>query len=174
MRNIAELNFLVRGQVEAPNSFKLATETFREGWNFVRFMDARRLEKDIHAHGLDCVSISDGAQKSGVGKSAQEAIANALEITLRHISQHYNIAKIGHIELTQYPWFYLSRVVVCPYRVEQDAIEISRGVTVSLPIVPTHRRLQVYAPALYPYFGYAIPMLKEMLILSKNSQTRPQ
>lgn len=174
MRNIAELDILVRGQVEPLAVLKLATEAFRANWNFVRLVHARRLEKKIHMRGLNFISIADGALRSGVGASSQEAIANALEITLRHVREDYNVVEVGHIELTQYPWFFFSRVMVCPYRVQQDAIQLSPDETAPIPLAPRHRRLPVHAPEMYPYFGSAIPMLKEMLILSKNSQARPQ
>ena len=174
MRNIAELDILVRGQVEPLASLHLATEEFRKGWKFARLVDARRLKKKIHARGLSFISIADGALRSGVGATSQEAIANALEITLRHVSEHYNVVEVGHIELTQYPWFFFSRVMVCPYRVQQGAIQPASDEAMPLPGAPRNRRLPVHAPELYPYYGCAIPMLKEMLISSRNSQARPQ
>jgi hypothetical protein len=47
MRTIAELNLLLRGRVEPPEGFRLATEEYREGWNFSRSIDAYCLEKKI-------------------------------------------------------------------------------------------------------------------------------
>jgi hypothetical protein len=174
MRSIAELNILVRGHATPFPTLKLATEEFREGWNFVRLVDAHQLKKKIHACGLTFTSIADKALKSGVGMSSQEAIANALEITLRHVSQCYSIVEIEHIELTQYPWFYFSRIIICPYQIQQNAALPALDAAHPLQRAPRHRRLPVHAPELYPYFGCAIPMLKEILISSKSSQTRPQ
>ena len=45
MRNIAQLNVLLRVRAELPVGLKLATEEFYEGWNFVQSGDARQLEK---------------------------------------------------------------------------------------------------------------------------------
>jgi hypothetical protein len=174
MRNIVELNILVRERTDPFLGLKLATEEFRGGWNFVRLMDARRLEKTIHAHRLTCINIADGALRSGVGKSSQEAIANALEITLRHISEQDNVVGVKHIELTQYPWFFFSRVMVCPYRIQKDAVQPALNQSKPFPSTPRHKRLPAHALELYPYSGCAIPMLKEMLIASRNSQARPQ
>lgn len=173
MRNIAELNILVRGRVKPLSGLMQQTEEFRDGWNFVRLVDARQLKKKIHASKLDFISIADESLRSGVGKSSQEAIANALEITLRHIDKHYNIVEVEHIELTQYPWFFFSRVKVCPYRVQQDTVQPALNESMPLPISPRHKRLPVNAPELYPYYGSAIPTLKEMLISSRSSQARP-
>jgi hypothetical protein len=174
MRNIAESNILLRGQVEAANGLKLATEKFCAGWNYVRSADARRLGKKIHACGLNLTNSAYEAMKSGVGSSSQEAIAHALTLTLRHVSESFNAVEVKHIELTQYPWFFLARVSVCPYRIQRGAVVPVLDEAIPLPSAPRRRRLPVNSPELHPYFGSAIPMLKEMLILSNNSQTRSQ
>jgi hypothetical protein len=174
MRNIAELNMLLRGQVDVPDGLKLATEKFCADWNFVRSVDARRLEKKIHARGLNFTDIADEAMRSGVGKSSQEAVANALRLTLRHVSDSFNAVEVKHIELTQYPWFFLARVSVSPYRIQQGAVLPVPDEAMPLLSAPRSRRLPVHSPELYPYFGSAIPMLKEMLTSSNNSQARPQ
>jgi hypothetical protein len=172
MRNIAESNILLRRQAEALNGLKLATEEFCAGWNYVRSADARRMGKKIHAPGLNFTNSAYEAMKSGVGSSSQEAIAHALTLTLRHVSDSFNAVEVKHIELTQYPWFFLARVSVCPYRIQRGAVLPVPEETIPLPSAPRHRRLPVDSPELHPYFGSAIPMLKEMLISSNNSQTR--
>ena len=43
MRIIAERNMLLRAKTALPDGLKLATDEFREGWEFVRTFDARRL-----------------------------------------------------------------------------------------------------------------------------------
>jgi hypothetical protein len=174
MRNIAESNIFLRGQVEVPNGLKLATVEFCAGWNYVRSADARRLGKKIHACGLNFTNSAYEAMKSGVGNSSQEAIANALTLTLRHVSESFNAVEVKHIELTQYPWFFLARVNVCPYRIQQGAVLPIPDEALPLPATQRPRRLPVHSPELYPYFGSAIPMLREMLISPRDSQARPE
>jgi hypothetical protein len=173
MRNIVELNMLLREQIEIPSTLKLATEEFCAGWSLVRSADARRLEKKIHSCGLNFISSFDETIKSGVGNSSQEAIASALKLALRHLSESFNAVEVKHIRLTQYPWFYLAKVSVCPYRIQPGAVLPISDEAVSLPSASRRRRLPVHSPALYPYFDSAIPMLKEMLTSSTKSQVRP-
>jgi hypothetical protein len=137
----------------------------------VRAVNARQLETKIHTRGFNFISIADEPLRSGVGSASQEAIANALMLTLRHVSDSFNSVEVKHIELTQYPWFFLARVRVCPYRIQQGAGLPIPDEAMPLPSAPRHRRLPVRAPELYPYFGSAIPMLKEMLTSSNASQT---
>jgi hypothetical protein len=47
MRAISELNVLTRVRIELPIGLRLMTEEFREGWNFVRASNAKRLGKKI-------------------------------------------------------------------------------------------------------------------------------
>jgi hypothetical protein len=174
MRNIAELNVLLRVRVELPVGLKLATEEFREGWNFVQSGDARQLEKEIQARGWSFTKIADGPLRSGVGDTSQEAIAGALKLALRHVSTHFNAVEVEDIELTQYPWFFLAKVHVYPYRIQHCAVLPVTDEAPTLPTPPRQRRLSPQAPELYPYFGSDMSLLKEMLVLSRSSQARPQ
>ena len=122
MRRIAALNVLLRERIELPAGFKLATEEFREGWNFVRSSNAKRLKKKIHTQGWNFIKIADGSLRSGVGDTSQEAIASALKLALRKVNEKFNAAEVEHIELTVYPWFFLARVRVSPYRVQREAM----------------------------------------------------
>jgi CheY-like chemotaxis protein len=173
MRTIAERNVLLRVRAELPDGLKLATNEFREGWNFVAG-DASRLEKKIRTRGWNFIRIADGSLRSGVGETSQEAIANALRLALRRISENSNAAKVERIELTQYPWFFLARIQIYPYRIQQTAILPATGEDVCLPPVPLARRLSVHAPALFPHFGSAMPQLKRMLVMSGGPAARPQ
>jgi hypothetical protein len=173
MRNIVELNMLLREQIEIPSTLKLATEEFCAGWNLVRSSDARRLERKIHTCGLNFINSFDETVKSGVGTSSQEAIANALALALRHLSESFNAVEVKHIRLTQYPWFYLAKVSVCPYRIQLGAVMPIPDETAPLTSVLRRKRLPAHSPALYPYFDSAIPMLKEMLTSSSKSEERP-
>ena len=122
MRNIAELTVLLRERVALPDHFKLATEEFREGWDFVLSGDAHWLDKKIRRCGWYFIRIAEGSLKSGVGQTPQEAIASALKLALRCVSGRFNAAEVGHIELKEYPWFILATVRVYPYQIQKSAI----------------------------------------------------
>jgi hypothetical protein len=96
MRTIAELNMLLRARTELPDGLNLATEEFREGWNFVRTVNARRLEKKIRTRGWNFIGTGDESLRSGVGDTSQEAIASALKLALRRISANFNAAEVEH------------------------------------------------------------------------------
>jgi hypothetical protein len=163
MRDIAAQNVLLRMRVELPVGLKLTIHEFRDGWNFVT-NDASRLEKRIRMRGWNFIRIADSALKSGVGETSQEAIAGALKLALRQMSAHFNAAKVEHIALTQYRWFYLARVRVYPYRIQQDAVLPVFDEAEDLPVAPRQKRLPLHAAALYPGFGSAMPGLKQMLV----------
>jgi hypothetical protein len=174
MPTIAERNILLRSKTKLPDGLKLATDEFREGWEFVRSFDARRLEKQIVLRGWNFIRIAEESLRSGVGETSQEAIASALKLALRRISAHFNAVEVEHIELTQYPWFFLARVKVYPFRIQQGAVmPVSDKAEVS-PVSPRQRRLPAHAEVLYPHFESVIPQIKEMLVLSRTTQARPQ
>lgn len=166
MRKIAETNILVRTSVELPHGLRMATEEFREGWNFTRSVDARRLQKRILRHGWNLVRNSFGLERSGVGPTSQHAVAGALTLALRRLSANFNAVEIEHIQLTQYPWFFLARVIVHPYRIQESAILSLCDDAVPLAVRARQRSLPLHAAARHPLFASAMPQLKEMLILS--------
>jgi hypothetical protein len=172
MRNIAETNMLLRSRLELPDGLKLATDDFREGWQFVRTLNAGRLKKRLRTCGWNFIRIGNGMLKSGVGDTSQEAIASALKLALRHISERFNAIEVEHIDLTQYPWFFLAKVSVNPYRIQEGAILAPPDKALPQPITPRERRLPVHAAALYPHFGSAMPMLKQMLTSIRSSESR--
>ena len=174
MPTIAEQNLLLRARTELPDGLILATDEFREGWQFVRTLDALRLENQIVLRGWNFVRIADESLRSGVGETSQEAIANALKLALRRVSPHFNTVEVEHIELTQYPWFFLARVRVYPFRIQQGAVLPVPDESLPAPIVSRQRRLPAHAEVMYPYFGSGIPKLKEMLVISRTVQTGPQ
>ncbi|MGD0522273.1 MAG: hypothetical protein ABSA48_13525 [Terracidiphilus sp.] len=174
MRTIAELNVLLRERIELPAGLKLATDEFHEGWNFMRTGDAQRLKEKIQTRGWNFIRIADESLRSGVGDTSQEAIASGLKLALRHVSTHFNAVEVEHIELTQYPWFFLARVSVYPYRIQQDAVLAVMEETVPMAITHRQRRLSPQAAELFPRFGSAMPLLKEMLVSSRNLEARTQ
>src|ERR1017187_6656400 len=174
MLTIAELSMLWRARTKLPDGLNLATEEFREGWNLVRTVSARRLEKKIRTHGWNFIGTGDESLRSGVGDTSQEAIASALKLALRRISAHFNAAEVEHIELTQYPWFFLARVRVFPFRIQQDAVLPVPDEALPDPISFRSRRLPDGAAESFPHFGSAMPLLKEMLVSSRSSEARTQ
>ena len=122
MGNIAELNVLLRGHIELPDNLKLATEEFREGWNIVRSGGARLLDREVRRRGWHFIRIGEGLLRSGVGQTSQEAIAGALKLALRCLSERFNAVQVEHIELKMYPWFFLARVTVYPYQIGRIAV----------------------------------------------------
>jgi hypothetical protein len=137
MRNIAELTMLLRDHVQLPDDLKLVTEEFRECWNFVRSGDVHWLDKQIRTRGWHFMWISEELLKSGVGRTSQEAIANALKLALRRVNQRFNAAKVEHIELKKYPWFFLASVRIYPYQIQQSAVLSVSDQAVPLSMLPS-------------------------------------
>jgi hypothetical protein len=174
MSMIAERNMLLRKQIELPVGLRLATDEFREGWNFVQSADAKKLEKKVQSHGWNLLKIADGTQACGVGETSEEAVSSALRLALLRMSAYFNAVEIEYIELTQYPWFFLARVRVCQYRVQQSATQIVSDESIPLPSAPRRRRLPLDAEVLYPGFGSSMPQIKEMLVSSRPEQMSAQ
>ncbi len=172
MQTIAEHNILVRQKIELPNGLRLETQEFREGWNLALKVNAAQMEMKIRTNGWNFIAVPEGALRSGVGETSQESIASALKMSLRRINSHFNAVEVNHIELTQYPWFFLARVRIYPYRIQQGSVlpacdELQPATTELRP-----KRLPLDSNVLYPYFGSAMPQLKEMLIASRSTLTR--
>ncbi|MFZ0747105.1 MAG: hypothetical protein WAM85_22070 [Terracidiphilus sp.] len=170
MRTIAELNLLLRVQVELPRGLRLATDEFREGWRFARSVDAHRLKRRILKRGWNFIKIDSGFLRSGVGDTAQEAIANGLKLVLRKIDGHMNAVEVKHIELTQYPWFFLARVGVSPYCIQEGASLSQLNDAAARPITPRRGRVSRQSNALLPQFASALPQFRHILISSRGSE----
>ena len=169
MQAIAELDMLLRTHTELPFGLNLAFNEFRDGWDFARSVNSRRLENKIAAQGWSVTRIADGSLRSGVGETSQEAISSALRLTLRRISAYFNAAEVDHIELTQYPWFFLARVRINPLRIQQgEALPVPEEAR-EIPALRRQRRLPIDAEVLFPHFGSAMPGLKQMLISSRDT-----
>ena len=170
MCNIAECNILLREEIELPAGLKLSTKVFREGWKLANLVDARRLEKKLHICGWNFIGLSECRRRSGVGDTSQEAIASALRMALEQVSEDSNAVGIKHVELTQYPWFFLARVRVSPYRIQKSSILSGFQESGIVQRVSRCRRLPSNSAALFPHFGCSMPMLKKMMIVSIGTQ----
>ena len=135
MRNIAELTMLLRGRVKLPDNLNLVTEEFQEGWSFVQSGDTHWMDKEIRRRGWHFMWIGEGSRRGGVGQTSQEAIAGALKLALRRVSESFNAAEVESIELTKYPWFVVAKVKVYPYQIQQGGILSSFNRTVPPSIV---------------------------------------
>jgi len=81
---------------------------------------------------------------------------------------------VERIELTQYPWFFLARVRVYPFRIQQGAVLPVGDEIMPFPVAPRRRRLAASSSEMFPNFGSAMPMLKEMLTASRAHEARIQ
>jgi hypothetical protein len=159
MVNIAELTVLLRGRAELPDNLELATEEFREGWNFVRSGGARRLDKQIRRRGWHLIRIAEGLVRSGVGQTSQEAIACALKLALRCLSERFNTAEVEHIELKMYPWFFLAKVAVYPYQIQRSAVLSVSDEAVPLMSMPPAEAVAITGNQLHLQLSSEIPCL---------------
>ena len=174
MCNIAVLNVLLRTQTELPIGLNVPTEVFGEGWELTQTGDIERLNEEILARGWNLIKIEHGPQRSGVGDTREEAISAALRLCLRHISEHFNAVEVNSIELTEYPWFFLATVMLCPCRIQKDAVQSVPDDAPSHLIARPHTRLPRQPAEPYPQFGSAMPAVREMLVLSRSVQGMPR
>lgn len=122
MQNIAELTVLTRVTAELPNGLSIETEDFQEGWSFVRSGNVHRLDKAIRGCGWHFILIAEPSQRGGVGQTEQAAIASGLKLVLRRVSPRFNAVNIDRIEITQYPWFFIAKVKLYPYQIQQSTV----------------------------------------------------
>ena len=117
-----ELNFLLRSQAGLPEGLRLAKEEFCEGWCSVRTRNTKWLEKEICAKGWNFDRVVKGLRGSGVGETSEVAIAGALKLALRQMSEQFSAVEVERIQVTQYPWFFLARASVSPIRIQQSTV----------------------------------------------------
>lgn len=170
MRTIETMNMVIRARVELPRGLKLATDEFREGWNLVRSGGAERLQRRIQTRGWGLIKTRDVCQRSGVGNTSQEAIASALKLALRQLSEFFHAATVERIHLTKYPWFFLARVAVHSYRILDNELQAQAEDASSLTSAFWPMRLPYESVALNPDFVSAIPQLRLELISSQRSE----
>jgi hypothetical protein len=174
MRIIAGFSVLIRAGAELPPSLIIKRDELTNGWNIVGPEVARRLEKRIRSCHWHSIRIGDESQRSGVGESPQQAIACALKLAVRGVSEYFNAVEVRHIELTKYPWFVLARVGVYPYRIQQSAVQFAPDDALPLAVRARARRLPAGSSLLFRQFGREIPMLKEMQLQSEGINRRAQ
>ena len=160
---------LLRGPAKSALGLKLATDAFREGWDFLRARDARRLKMNVNARGWRLVKGEGDWLRSGVGDTSKEAIAGALRLALGSAGDHFDAVEVVQIDLTRYPWFCLAKVRVSPWRIESRGA--SAQPTRSAPDQPACRQRRL--PSGPQPFGVAAPMLKQMLIAANGEESRP-
>ncbi len=120
MQDLTELTTLSRVTTEMPDGLQISMDDFQEGWNRVLSGDVHWLDKEIRRRGWHFVWIAEPSVRSGVGKTAQTAIAGALKLALRKVLPSFNAANIDHIDVTEFPWFFLAKVRVYPYQIQQN------------------------------------------------------
>ena len=174
MRSIREFDVLIREPIEIPARIEFATEEFREGWSLVELVDTRCLENIIDSLGWRFIRNTRGSLSSGVGETSQEAIVGAIRIALGLVNEHFNAVEVEHIALTQYPWFFLAKVRVCPYQLQQNGfLAVPDGAAPRCPL-PGAGCCRQMPPRSTRNFASALPQLKQMLISSQDRQARPQ
>ena len=152
MTTISESNVLLRSDIPLPAGFKIATDEFHHGWNRIRSGGAGRLDKKIKARGWSFTRTPGGTLRSGVGKTAQEAIGSALCQALAEMDEDSHAVEVGQMQVTSYPWFFVARVRVEPYRIQPVAVNESA--------MPTTAVRSANAPPHYTQYGSTIPLLR--------------
>jgi hypothetical protein len=152
MTTISESNVLLRSNVPLPAGFRVATDEYHHGWNRMRSGGAGRLDKKIKARGWSFTRTPGGTLRSGVGKTAQEAIGSALCQALAEMDDKSHAVEVGQMQVTSYPWFFVARVRVEPYRIQPVAVHESAMPATAVP--------SANAPGLYTQFGSAMPLLR--------------
>jgi len=137
MHDITEFAMLSRITVGLPGNLALATEDFQEGCGFVRSCDVHWLDKEIRRRGWHFIWIAEPSLRSGVGETAQAAIAGAPKLALRRVNPGFNVANIDRIELIQYPWFFIAKVRVSPYQIQQNTVLKMTERAMHLPMTAT-------------------------------------
>lgn len=174
MRKIAVCNVLLRKQIGLPIGLNVPREELGEGWDLIHCEDSKQFKEKIQACGWNLIKIECGLRRSGVGETSDEAISTALRVSLRHISEYFNVVEVDGIELTEYRWFFLARVALSPYRMQNEAVQAVPDDVPARQIVRPQSRLARKPPELSSHYTAALPTLKESLVLSKSIEGEVQ
>jgi len=172
MLKITELSVLLRAEAELPPRLITASSEVMEGWNIIRPGGTSLLERKIRRRGWHFIRIADETRRSGVGESSQQAIASALQLAVRSISEYFNAVEVRQIQLTRYPWFVLARLVVFPYRIQKSPVQFVPDDALRLSASTLPEQLPVNASWLFPQFGRKIPAASEMPTESRSKYVR--
>ncbi|HTF66938.1 MAG TPA: hypothetical protein VK638_30070 [Edaphobacter sp.] len=141
---------LIRGSVRLPGDLELVAEEFGEGWSFVQSGDSHWLDKEIRARGWHFIWIAEALLRTGVGKIEQKATASALKVALRRVSERFNAAQVGHFEVSKYPGFFLARVKIYPYQIQQSATLLVSDDPVPLLMPPLAKAVAISSNQVTP------------------------
>lgn len=119
MRQIAVNTVLLREDARLPENLPLHYEAFADGWSIVRSGSLPWLDQRMNESGWRCLRIAPKSQTGGVGKSPQRAIARALRLGLQKLGEAPRAATVQRIVLTEYPWFSLVRITLCPCSIQE-------------------------------------------------------
>jgi hypothetical protein len=150
----------------------MKTDQFSEGWNFARTVNITQLEKRIKARGWQFFKIVDGFLRSGVGDSPQHAIASAMNLGLRCVSEYFNAVGVETIRLTKYQWFWLARVTISPYRIQEIAVLPVTDAATLLPLQCRDLTLPSSMVDAFPQYGHSMRRRKPSQGKSNPSASR--
>lgn len=101
-----------------PDVSFLLTARLRERWSFVKPGEFQRRGMGNPESGRSQDCLPKPTRGSGVGQSAQEAMTGALKHALERVGNNFSSASVEEILVKEYPWFFLARVTVLPYGLE--------------------------------------------------------
>jgi hypothetical protein len=173
MRDIVELNVLLRVRAEMPEGLTLATDGFREGWNRLRTRNAIGLERKLKACRWHFIR-DKRVMASGTGQTPQQAIACALDHALAEVSPELNAIEVGEIQSTQYPWFWLARVSIHAFRIQKSEELAAQDRAVLAHNSDAKPILQVHSADLKHDFAKTLPLMEQRLRRSPRVQSGAQ
>jgi hypothetical protein len=174
MHEITEQDLFLSEQVELPASLRISTDAFCEGWKMAPTVNAWQLEEMIGAREWNFIKVAEGVLANGVGETSQVAIANALRLALLRKNARFNAVDVEYIEISQYPWFFLARMRVCQYLIQQCASRDASDEFSSLSFSSPKKRLPHQANDPYPSFNSSMPSIKQILTLRNSAPASQQ
>jgi hypothetical protein len=163
MIKIAETKVLLRAAPCMPLGFKVATEEFRNGWCLMKSGGTQRLANKVRSLGWHMVRLAEVDLRSGVGKTGPDAVANALSLALRRLDGRSNAVEVEAVEIVDYPWFFLARLKVVPYSVQQQAALPLDDQPSMGQLAGRHHRVPAPTQSYLPPAVGPMPMLRQVL-----------
>jgi hypothetical protein len=173
MRDIVELNVLLRVRAEMPNGLTLAADGFREGWNRLRIRNAKGLERKLKACKWHFIPDKPTVA-SGTGQTPQEAIACALDHALTEVGPELKAIEVGEIQSTQYPWFWLARVRIHAFRIQMSEELASQDLADLAHNSDAQPRPQVHSADFKHGFAQTMPLMEHASPRSPRLQSGVQ